>query len=165
MCGDQPGEVHEALAMDIKAMMSALRKIRRAWKYNGKAQGKTWPQIAMNEDLRPLLSLMEIIQDLETDDSASTAKPSEPRVKAEPPEDQEEKLMIDFVNNKRKRVLEELHGKCIRIVDDDDACASQAGTGTLHSVIIYLQVVTRGVGSHASGQPERLGLTSGFHRL
>ena len=94
-----------------------------------------------NEDLRPLLSLMEITQDLETDDIASTAKP-EPPVKAELPEDQKEKLMIDVANNKRKMVLKELRGKCIRIVDDDDACASQAGTGMLHCVIVCPQVVT-----------------------
>ena len=107
--------VVETLVYDVKAMLSALRKLRRSWKFlagRGTAGGNKWPSVSASYDQK-LLELLDLL-----DDGAQELKEN-----AEMPEDElDHDLLFDVkleegdrermelqkqLENKRKCVMED----------------------------------------------------------
>ncbi|CAE7266331.1 unnamed protein product [Symbiodinium sp. CCMP2592] len=113
MLPDGKTVVVETLVYDMKAMLSALRKLRRAWKFlAGRGGGQKWPSVAASYDEK-LLELLDLLED-----GAQELKDN-----AEMPEDElDHDLLFDVkleegdrerielqkqLDNKRKRVMED----------------------------------------------------------
>ncbi len=80
--GEVREEVLEALAFDIKAMLAALRKLRRQWLYQKRAQGekgdtREWPAAAYSYDsvLLEMLTILNVQSSVNKEDGTSDEEP------------------------------------------------------------------------------------------
>ena len=89
-----------SLALDLRAMLSSLRKVRRNWKYQARAQKRDWPSATDDPAWEMLFELVQILQDSKVDETADGDTCTE-------------------LERKRKHVMQELQGKTIEIVDEE----------------------------------------------
>ena len=93
-----------ALACDLRSMLSQCKKVKRNWKYQAKAQNRDWPQRAEEwPGMFEIVQLLDVAIDATPDKNATPDKTREPESQIE---------------KKRARVLEELQGATIQILDD-----------------------------------------------
>ena len=140
----------ESLALDVKAMLSALRKLRRNWKYISKGSDD-WPSVSKLYD-KKLVTMVELIEDIESQDAEETAKkdsellfnvkledsPGKKKNNEREPgtsealqtkqEGGEVESLLKILADKRKKVQEELQGQEIEIMTDDDREPESAGS-------------------------------------
>lgn len=135
-----PEAAVDALAIDLKSMVAALRKLRRAWRYAARKTDSRYPKAAKLYDAK-LVQMLDAIQDLQPElepddgdmeddqDLLFDVSDFRPAAAADP----EAERLQRKLEETRAKALAQLKGASIEILDDEDAEPVQVGPARICS--------------------------------
>ncbi|CAE6958875.1 unnamed protein product [Symbiodinium sp. CCMP2592] len=106
--------VATTLAMDLKWILTSLRKVRKIWKYNMRGKAGEWPEWASGENFPDVLELVRMMEGFESEEAGSERKLEE---------------VENALQQKRQKVLSDLRHVQISLDDTDEETAASSSSG------------------------------------